>query len=385
LGALSAGVIIGIVSGLLLVMRGTTTTESATEILQKAGVTQLQAVAALGPNMTYHVVTVQHRDQPVTEMSGFTAPKDSTTDLFMTFDSTGMLSTFWQVSRGADGQIFERGDWIAGTFVFTNTRTGEIGQRVPYGRFPATAIGQRLSQATLNAVAALGAAATVKTATVGTAAAFVIETADNRTYIDKGDYRALKSEQLAPDGHVTEYIMPITVEVLPTLNALQLDMDAATPGVQASLSVSGPQDINIDVVLGDNAGSLGAFNFSLVYDDTRLIPLASSGGLNGNPDFNETALGSTWNCDLAGSSPDIDPVSGPGHGVAFLACFTTGGSTIASATVIATLRLHVAASGVSTITIRDAHFAHSDTTDIGTCDAIVGGSMACSGGAVTAP
>jgi len=33
-------------------------------------------------------------------------------------------------------------------------------------------------------------------------------------------------------------------------------MDASTPGVQSSLSVPGPQDIDIGIVLGDDAGKL---------------------------------------------------------------------------------------------------------------------------------
>jgi len=53
--------------------------------------------------------------------------------------------------------------------------------------------------------------------------------------------------------------------------------------------------------------------------------------------------------------------------------------------VIATLRLHVAASGTSTVTIGSAHFSHYDSTDIITCDAVAGGIMRCAGGSVTAP
>jgi hypothetical protein len=170
--------------------------------------------------------------------------------------------------------------------------------------------------------------------------------------------------------------------------SLQLDMDPGTTGVQASRRVAGPQDdISIDIVLGDNVGNLSAFNFSLVYDDTHLTPVAAaSGGLNGNPDFNEIALSDTWNCGLGGSpSPDTDAATGPGHGVAFLSCFTTAqGAAISTATVIATLRLHAAASGTSSITIDDADFSRYDGTSIGTCDA-GGGTMTCVGGSVIIP
>jgi hypothetical protein len=235
-----------------------------------------------------------------------------------------------------------------------------------------------------------------KTASVGVVAAYVIQTPTYRTYVDQRDYHVLRSEELAPDGHVRGYTVTTTQEVLHNAAlpiagsccSLQLDMDPATPGVQPSLTVGGPQDINIDIVLGDSVGNLGAFDLSLAYDDTRLTPgAAGSGGLNGNPDFNESALGGTWNCGLGGSpSADTDAATGPGHGAALLSCFTTAaGSDIAAATVIATLRLHVAASGTSSITIGSAHFAHYDTTDIGTCDAVAGGTMTCADGSVTAP
>jgi hypothetical protein len=170
--------------------------------------------------------------------------------------------------------------------------------------------------------------------------------------------------------------------------SLQLDMDPATPGVQSSFSVTGPQDISVDIVLGDNAGNLSGFDLSLFYDDTRLMPVAAaSGGLNGNPDFNEIALSDTWNCGQGGSpSPDIDSMTGPGHGVALLSCFTTAqGATISTPTMIATLQLHVAASGTSTVTIGHAHFVRNDLTDIGACYADVSSTMTCVGGSVTAP
>ena len=166
-------------------------------------------------------------------------------------------------------------------------------------------------------------------------------------------------------------------------------LDPATPGVQSSLSVSGPQDISVDVVLDDNVGSLGAVDFRLYYDDTRLTPVVVAGdsNLDGNPDFNDGELGTAWNCGAGGGpTPDLDPAPGPDHGMAFLSCFTTGGgSTIASATVVATLQLHVAASGTSNITIGYAHFSHYDSTDLITCDAAGGGIVRCAGGSVTAP
>jgi hypothetical protein len=177
----------------------------------------------------------------------------------------------------------------------------------------------------------------------------------------------------------------VNVIALPCCS-LHLDMDPTTPGVQSLLNVNGPQDISVDIVLGDTVRDLSALNFSLIYDDTRLTPAGvNNGGLDGNPDFGD-GLGIYWNCGLGGSSPDIDAATGPGHGVAFLSCYTTAtGNDIDPATVIGTLHLHVAASGTSAITIGDASFAHYDLTNIGTCDPGGGGTMTCLGGSVTAP
>ncbi len=169
--------------------------------------------------------------------------------------------------------------------------------------------------------------------------------------------------------------------------SLLLDMDPATPGIQATRTVTGQQDISIDVVLGDTVGELGGFNFSLVYDDTRLTPVVpGAGGINGNPDFNDAALGAGWNCSMPGTSgrADIDAATGPGHGVAFLSCFVTGAPpSVSTATVVATLQLRVTATGASEIAISDANFAHYDATEIGTCNPVVNVELTCAGGSVT--
>jgi hypothetical protein len=167
-------------------------------------------------------------------------------------------------------------------------------------------------------------------------------------------------------------------------------MDASNPGVQSSITVPGPQDIDIGIVLGDDAGELNAFNFKVVYDDTRLTPVATTGGgtTNGNPDLNDAALGAGWTCSLpAGSAaPDIDQAIGPGHGVAFLSCYTNGTpATLTGAATIATLRLHVAASGTSALSLSEAVFFHPLQSEIGSCAPVITVEMPCFEGTVTAP
>jgi hypothetical protein len=166
-------------------------------------------------------------------------------------------------------------------------------------------------------------------------------------------------------------------------------MDPSQPGAQSIVSVPGPQDISIPVMFGDSAGDLEAFNFKLVYDDTRLTPITGGGGtLNGNPDFNESALGGNWTCSVPSGSatPDIDPAAGPGHRVAFISCYTTGSPVAISAqTIIATLRLHVVASGTSSVAISEAAFFHPGDDEIGSCNPVIAVEMTCVDGSVSAP
>jgi hypothetical protein len=164
-------------------------------------------------------------------------------------------------------------------------------------------------------------------------------------------------------------------------------MDPKTDGVQSSLTISGAQDISIDIVLGDNVGNVSAFNFTLVYDDTLLTPSPASGaGLDGNPDFNPAALGKEWNCSGGGSpSPDIDPEKGPGHGAALLSCYAlAGGTSLTAPTVIGTLHLQASAAIAASIELADVQFAHDDGTEIGSCNPIGAVEMTCAGASVVA-
>jgi hypothetical protein len=66
--------------------------------------------------------------------------------------------------------------------------------------------------------------------------------------------------------------------------------------------------------------------------------------------------------------------------VALLSCFTIGGpATITTGTVIATLRLRVAAPGDGTIEIAEAVFGGSDGTEIGSCNPAGDVPVACKG------
>lgn len=168
---------------------------------------------------------------------------------------------------------------------------------------------------------------------------------------------------------------------------LALDLDPATPGIQASLATKDAQDVSIDIVLGDNVGNVSAFDVKLIYDDTKLTSLGNGkGGLDGNPDFNDIALGSGWDCSLSGSpSADTDPETGEGHGVALLSCFATGaGAPVTSPTTIATLHLHAAAAVSTGITLSDVHLSHDDGTEIGSCNPVLQVELTCTAATLTA-
>jgi len=374
-----------VVAGLLLVTRGTTTTESAATILQKSSAAQMQALAALGPDTTVHGVGFQHTEQTdaVRNGSQWALPDDTIQEGFTSFDATGKLVVFSSVTRGTDGHVYQHSELVGHDLVLTDVASGKTSRVPNWDSITIDQVRTRENQTLAALLAAVGPSTTAKVAVVDSTAAYVVQTATSRTYIDQNDYHVLRSEELAPDGHVRQYTVTTTFEVLPSCCSLQLDMDPATPGVQPAISVSGPQDISVDVVLGNNIGPLAAFNFKLIYDDTRLSPA----GALPDPAVNIAALGSGYACGLPATSgqPDIDPATGAGHGVALLSCFNTQGVTLSAPTVLATLRLHVNASGQSTVTLADAGAGNDQGAELGSCEPVYAREMTCVGGSVTAP
>lgn len=270
------GLAIGIVGGLLVVTRGTSSTESATDVLRKSEARQARLLDTLGPNMTYHTITSQHRDQRPDQANTdeFATPDDTVTELFMTFGKDGMLETFTQVSRGPDGVVFQRGELGAdNVFSFTDEKTGATFPAFTYPRFPASALAERLAEATTKAIEATAPSAQAESATVDGVAAFVIETASNRTYVSKDDYRALRSEQLT-NGVVTEYTVYEVQEVLAAAPPASTTTPAeSTPGAPAALTIAvgAPSLVGGEVhvpitVSGDAASAYAGYNVHVRWD-----------------------------------------------------------------------------------------------------------------------
>lgn len=167
-----------------------------------------------------------------------------------------------------------------------------------------------------------------------------------------------------------------------TCCSLTLDPDASVPGTQPGLFTTLGAPVEIDVLLGDAAPSVSAFNFRIVYDDTILMPLPGASGSDGNPDFNEAVLGSGWSCapPAEPGQPDNDPLTGPGHGVALLSCFTNGQTgSISGPSVIAKMRFTAIAPGNTSLEIREAAAADASFTELGSCEPVALVAMTCSG------
>ncbi len=216
--AVGVGVAAGIVSGLLLVTRGTTTTESAATILQKSSVSQMQALASLGPNTTLHSINTRYREGASTDgATVFVVPNDTIDEVFISFDATGKISAYSGAKRGTDGHVYQRTELVGDNLVTTDVASGSTLptlQRVT----TITADAWRADrEKNLQRIALLLTPADLARdgGVVNSVPAYVIAMPANRFYIGKSDYRLLRSEQLAPDGHVTEYTVQTVQEVLP--------------------------------------------------------------------------------------------------------------------------------------------------------------------------
>jgi hypothetical protein len=161
--------------------------------------------------------------------------------------------------------------------------------------------------------------------------------------------------------------------------SLSIDMDPETPGIQSTRQVAPGASFAVDVVVEGVPADrpLGAFQFSLVYDDTVILApeVADEGtALDDNPDANQEALGRQgWDCSVFGAAfpqGDRDTESGPGHGKAFIACLNPEGPFQATGTVVlATVRFNATASaGQSDLSLEEAVVGDDGGTEIGSCN-----------------
>jgi hypothetical protein len=176
--------------------------------------------------------------------------------------------------------------------------------------------------------------------------------------------------------------------------SLVLDLDPSAPGIQSTREVAPGDSFAVDVIAeGVPQGSpVAALQFNLVYDDTVILaPEVPDEGnaLDDNPDANQEALGPKgWDCSVFGAAfpqGDKDPVSGPGHGEAFIACLNPVGPYPATGNVtLATVRFNVVgSSGQSTLQLEEAVVDEENGSELGTCNPVVYLDAGCQPGQVT--
>lgn len=171
-------------------------------------------------------------------------------------------------------------------------------------------------------------------------------------------------------------------EPVPTVT---VDANPSVSGTQSSNTVFVSTSTSVDVLVG-SVSDLRAFNFELVYDQTKLsAPTISTGSdLDRNPDANQsflTSTGRTWSCSPPPPSGDTDP--SPTVGVAFISCFSSGapaGPGAGSAgEVIARVQFDAVAPGSSALTLRNVNTFKAGGAETGSCNPVVVVAATCTG------
>ncbi len=417
--ALAAGVVVAVV---VVTVQGGGETVSAQEVADRAAQVQTDLLDQIAPDTTLHAVRTEYEYRPPESGVG---PTHRRSEYWEYFGADGQLATLrTEVRDEVSGSLLSTGEWVDGEMVFTDAVTGEV------NTYPLDSsiesLRATLSEAT-NATSGevLKPDAAPERTQVDGKPAYVVEMVSEgvstRMVIDEESFRPVQFESEKDGMVVASGTMPV-FEILdgnavpascstsslasepaegrgaatncgtetpsPSSNccSLQLDFDLREPGIQASQAVAVGVITYIDVVLGKSATDISALQFTIMYDDTLLAPiLGDSGTVNGNPDFNDGVLGTAWSCGLSPGSgtPDSDPATGPGHGVATLSCFTTTTPAMLTApTVIATLRLTAVAPGESNLEITGL-VSDFDGVQLGSCEPGFDIDMTCVGGTLT--
>jgi hypothetical protein len=200
----------------------------------------------------------------------------------------------------------------------------------------------------------------------------------------------------------------ITPTLEPSSGTFHLDIDAdaangngpCDPVDAEAYQVSGTH--YVAVCMESAPQPVGFFEFDLVYDDTLNqapeIDCPSVPCLDDNPDANAGStlgsgtptspdLGGGWDCSAGGVNQprgDIDPIPGDGIGVAHLSCTSVVGPYTspvndADPWPLAVITFNVQALGTDTLTIANGLLAHTDATEMGSCNPAVDYPMDCIG------
>ncbi len=179
--------------------------------------------------------------------------------------------------------------------------------------------------------------------------------------------------------------------VAPPPVAITVDADPAAAGTQSARTVNQGANFTVDVLIA-SVSDLSAFNFELVYDQTKLsAPTISTGpDTDRNPDAEQTFLaitGRAWSCSPPAPTGDADPSSTVG--AARLVCFSTGSSAGPSVGTTPVLFGHVqftaisSASLTSALTLRNLNTFAANGAETGSCNPVVVKSATCTGATIT--
>ncbi len=152
--------------------------------------------------------------------------------------------------------------------------------------------------------------------------------------------------------------------------SMLLDLDASTPGIQATRSVNVGDTFRVAVVVTNappyqnGLGGIDALDFEVDYDRTKVVAPTIAGGppTDRNPRLNADDLGGAtagWLC-LPAPEGDLDDPGGtngdgkPDTGQAFLSCFTPSPNTASGTSVLATIEFIAVASGTLNLGIASA-------------------------------
>jgi hypothetical protein len=160
----------------------------------------------------------------------------------------------------------------------------------------------------------------------------------------------------------------------------------------SSRSVAHPANFNVAACVENPPAALGAFAFELVYDDTviKAPEVADSGtALNDNPNANEAALGTGWDCSGFGLSypkGDIDPLTGAGHGRAKIGCLSlTGPWTFTSTGYVALINFNTQGiTNTSSLGLENVVLADVPGEELGSCNPTITTALPCTDGSITA-
>ncbi len=201
---------------------------------------------------------------------------------------------------------------------------------------------------------------------------------------------------LLPASHLTGSADKVAADGL----ELSLDADVTNGGpcatIDSELTVKPGQPFQVAFCLRGLSAGIAVFQLDILYDDSIInapeIAL-EDGALDDNPDVNAgttawgDSLGTEWSCDILdmGQQPvgDNDSETGPGHGLAQIACWTmTGTSTLGDnedAGVLAVVSFNGAPdkTGDTTIEIANAQLGDAQSQELGGCNPTVRVEMAC--------